>query len=289
MAVSASAQELKDGYISWGPGSSDFPSTLNTWTPGSQVTEDDNFFISRVKPRERFRNQKTQVNTSLTAANDKKLLAWLPVNSSSKNGLPDGVFDSEVFTMWPYVTHWGNWTAPVGRIPGAFLDVAHKNGVAVSGVASIPWGNINTQPNWMNFLNTLPNYTEKAAQFFKYYGIDGIGYNSEFTGGYSYMSKIRNFHANLVKEMRKVNPLFENLWYDGTNDNGRRTPEFFCHIRTHHQPRPARPLCRREHAGRPTWQRQLARTQELSHLHRTLGCSQHQHVLGEPRRIGQCA
>lgn len=220
VAVSASAQELKSGYINWGPGSSDFATTLSTWTKGSQVTEDDNFFISRIKPRERFRNAQTQVNPLLTAANDKKLLAWLPVNSSSKNALPDGVFDSEVFTMWPYVTHWGDWTASLGRIPGAFLDVAHKNGVAVSGVASIPWGNINTQPNWMNFLNTLPNYTEKAAQFFKYYGIDGMGYNSEFTGGYSYMSKIRNFHANLVKEMRKVNPLFENIWYDGTNDNG---------------------------------------------------------------------
>ena len=219
-AVSASAQELKDGYINWGPGSSDFATTLSTWTKGSQVTEDDNFFISRVKPRVRFRNSLTQVNKSITAANDKKLLAWIPVNSSSKNALPDGVYDSEVFTMWPYVTHWGDWTAPLGRIPGAFLDVAHKNGVAVSGVASIPYGNIVTQTNWSNFLKAIPNYTEKAVQYFTYYGIDGMGYNSEFMGAYNLMGNLRRFHADLVKEMRKVNPLFENIWYDGTNDNG---------------------------------------------------------------------
>ena len=96
---------------------------------------------SHVLNHARFRNAATQVRTDITAENDKKLLAWVPVNNPHSTPC-DGVFDSEVFSMWSYVTHWGDWTAPLGRIPGAFLDVAHKNGVPVSGVASIPWGGI---------------------------------------------------------------------------------------------------------------------------------------------------
>ena len=173
-----------------------------------------------MKPRERFRNTATQVRLGLTASNDKKLLAWIPVNNSFGNALPDGVFDSEVFTMWPYVTHWGNWTAPLGRVPGAFLDVAHKNGVPVSGVAGIPFGSLTTN-GWGTVLTNIAAVgAEKVAQFHTYYGVDGMGYNSEFSGGYAVQQKLFPFHAALVKKMRETNPLFENIWYDGTNDNG---------------------------------------------------------------------
>ena len=50
-ALGASAQQLQEGYITWGTSSDKFDQTLNTWSVGSQVSEDDNFFISRVKPR----------------------------------------------------------------------------------------------------------------------------------------------------------------------------------------------------------------------------------------------
>lgn len=225
-ATAGSAQQLKSNYIDWGPGSSDFANTLGNWEKGSQLTEDDNFFISRVKPKLHFRNANTQVRPSLTVQNDKRLLAWVPVGDVSKKGLPDGVYDSEVFTMWPYVTHWGHWTAPLGRVPGAFLDVAHKNGVAVSSVASIPYGSLNTTGTaaWRQMIIGLNGKGEKAADFFKFYGVDGMGYNSEFS--YSLVSNLRNlrdFHADLVKRMRKTNPLFENIWYDGTNDQGKIT------------------------------------------------------------------
>ena len=182
--VCANAQELKSGYVNWGPGSPDFATTLTNWQPGSQVTEDDNFFISRVKPKLRFRNQATQVRSDLTAENDKRLVAWLPIDDSEHNAIPDGVYDAEVFSMWPYVTHWGDWSAPLGRVPGAFLDVAHKNGVAVSSVASIPNASLQSSgnANWKNMLNSLNSQADKAAQFLSYYGVDGLGYNSEFYG-----------------------------------------------------------------------------------------------------------
>lgn len=221
MALAANAQEYKEGYVDWGYGGTEFGTTVANWQKGTPITADDNFFISRVKPRERFRNVKTQVRQSLNESNDKKLLMWVPINGTKNNALPDGVYDSEVFNMWPYITHYGNWTAPLGRIPGNFLDVAHKNGVAVSGVAGIPWGSLYQFPDWETCLETMVDAgAQKVADFHHYYGVDGMGYNSEFGGGYALQQVLIPFHAELVKTARAKNPLFENLWYDGTNDMG---------------------------------------------------------------------
>lgn len=219
--MSANAQQMREGYVEAGKntGSENFHTLIQGWTPGNQVTADDNFYISRVKPRARFRNEATQVRLDLNAKNDKKLIAWIPVNNSDFNALPNGVFDSEVFSMWSYVTHWGNWTSPLGRIPAAFLDVAHKNGVGVSGVASIPNASLST--SWAACLKGLASLdVDKTSKFLQYYGIDGLGYNSEFYGGGPYVKGVRTFHAALVKKMLPVNPIFENFWYDGTNDYG---------------------------------------------------------------------
>lgn len=219
--MSANAQQMREGYVEAGKntGSENFHTLIQGWTPGNQVTADDNFYISRVKPRARFRNEATQVRLDLNVKNDKKLIAWIPVNNSDFNALPNGVFDSEVFSMWSYVTHWGNWTSPLGRIPAAFLDVAHKNGVGVSGVASIP--NASLSASWAACLKGLASLdVDKTSKFLQYYGIDGLGYNSEFYGGGPYVKGVRTFHAALVKKMLPVNPIFENFWYDGTNDYG---------------------------------------------------------------------
>ncbi len=219
-AMTATAQQFKEGYVEWGTSSDKFGETLTNWEVGKQVNEDDNFFISRVKPKNHFRNAATQVRAGLTAENDKKLIAWIPINNDDRNALPDGVFDSEVFNMWPYVTHYGNWTAPLGRVPGGFLDVAHKNGVAVSSVAGIPYGSL-WGNNWQaNLEEMVENGAEKTAQLLHYYGVDGLGYNSEFAGGNYICGLLRPYHAELVKIARGKNPLFENFWYDGTNDMG---------------------------------------------------------------------
>ncbi|MBO5699578.1 MAG: endo-beta-N-acetylglucosaminidase, partial [Bacteroidaceae bacterium] len=221
MVLTASAQEFKEGYVEWGYGGTEFGDKVAAWKKGTPISDDDNFFISRVKPRERFRNQNTQVRSEINESNDKKLLLWVPINSTKNNALPDGVYDSEVFNMWPYVTHYGNWTAPLGRVPGNFLDVAHKNGVAVSGVAGIPYGSLMSYPDWEKCLETMVETgAEKVADFHNYYGVDGLGYNSEFGQGAYIQSILIPFHQELVKAARQKNPLFENVWYDGTNDNG---------------------------------------------------------------------
>ena len=218
------AQELKSNYITWGFDSHQFANKLQSWSKANPtINEDDNFFISRVKPKTRFRNVATQVRQDLTEANDKKLLAWLPWNVPSKNALPDGVFDSEVFSMWPYVTHWGDWNCGLGRIPASLLDVAHKNGVPVSSVAGIPYGSLKS--DWRTTLNNIAtSNVQNAADFMKYFGYDGLGYNSEYTeffGAGRVTRALRDVHVNLNKAIKPYNPIYENLWYDGTNDQGR--------------------------------------------------------------------
>lgn len=219
------AQELKSSYIQWGFESQEFPYKLQNWSKSNpKINDDDNFFISRVKPKQRFRYTDTQVRTDLTETNDKKLLAWLPWNVPSKNALPDGVFDSEVFSMWPYVTHWGDWNCGLGRIPAALLDAAHKNGVPVSSVAGIPFGNL--EGGWKSALDRLSKVeVDKAAAYMNYYGYDGFGYNSEYTEIYTrgrVTRALKDFHVNLKRAMKSVNPVFENIWYDGTQENGNR-------------------------------------------------------------------
>ena len=178
--MSSNAQQLREGYIDAGKdtGSEKFQFALQNWQNNHRLSKDDNFYISRVKPHVRFRNAATQVR-DLTAENDKKLIAWIPVSDPAFNALPNGIFDSEVFSMWSYVTHYGDWTASLGRIPAAFLDAAHKNGVGVSGVASIP--NASLGGDWLKMITAMGSAdAELAAKFFRYYGINGMGYNSEF-------------------------------------------------------------------------------------------------------------
>lgn len=219
MATNGYAQQLKNDYIKWGYSSEQFGQQLTNWKPGSTVSADDNFFISRVKPRKHFNNNATQVRLDIKPEVDKRLVAWLPINDPEVNALPNGIFDSEVFSMWNYVDHWGDWSAPLGRVPAALLDVAHKNGVAVSSVAGIP---NTTLPNaWRRCLNQMKTAgADKAAQFLNYYGVDGFGYNSEYSGGFAETKAIRELHVALNEKMKDKNPLFENMWYDGTNDRG---------------------------------------------------------------------
>lgn len=216
------AQYLRDGYIDWGVRNTAFPEAVQSWSKGQAWSSDDNFFISRVKPKARFRNQATQINPLLTEENDKKLINWLPINREAFNALPDGRYDSEVFPMWQYVTHWGNWTAQLIRMPGNFADVAHRNGVPVSVLASIPYGNITD--SWQKALSKLSK-TDPAliADYLDYYGVDGIGYNSEFNGSAETVTDLSNLHSSVRRILHDSgkNPFVEFIWYDGTNERGK--------------------------------------------------------------------
>lgn len=221
LPFTAGAQQLRSSYVDWGVRGSDFPGALQNWEKGMKWCDDDNFFISRVRPKTRFRNNATQVNPALNEENDKKLIYWVPINNETFNALPDGVYDSEVFPMWSYITHYGNWSSRLIRIPGNFSDVAHKHGVPVSAVASVPYGTISSE--WKNALVKLAECGgKKVADYLEYYGVDGIGYNSEFSTAKSVVTGLQQLHEDIIKELRGTgrNPLAEIIWYDGTNDNG---------------------------------------------------------------------
>ena len=214
------AQSLKKEYIRWQNSEGDkLSATVEAWSRNGKVTSDDNFFISRVKPKARFRNQNTQVLKNLDDTNDKRLVAWVPFNNPETNALPDGIFDSEVFSLWSYVSHWGDWTAPLGRTPAALMDVAHKNGVAVSSAGTVPFGNLGSE--WERELRAIGLLdAQKLANFLYYYGQDGLGYNSEWSEWNRITQRLRNKHIEVNKLMESKNPIFENMWYGLTQDRG---------------------------------------------------------------------
>ncbi len=74
-----------------------------------------------------------------------------------------------------------------------------KNGVGVSGVASVPWGGISSE--WSSGFSTLVGIeAEKVAKFLHYHGVDGLGYNSEFSTGSSFiLSGLRALHETVHK------------------------------------------------------------------------------------------
>ncbi len=215
------AQSLKKEYIRWHNSDGDkLFRSVEAWQNRGKVTDDNIFFISRVKPKARFRNPNTQIRTELTAENDKRLVAWIPFNNPETNALPDGIFDSEVFSLWSYVSHWGDWTAPLGRIPGALMDVAHKNGVAVSSAGTVPYGGLSD--DWRSefrLINTLSS--QKLADYLYYYGQDGLGYNSEWSEYVHITERLRDKHIEVNQLLKDKNPIFENMWYGLTGDNGR--------------------------------------------------------------------
>ena len=63
VVLSTSAQYLKSGQIDPGTSGSNF--RIADCNEGTEWSEDDNFYISRVKPKARFVNQHTQVNQEI--------------------------------------------------------------------------------------------------------------------------------------------------------------------------------------------------------------------------------
>lgn len=61
---------------------------------------------------------------------------------------------------------------------------------------------------------------ERFVKILKYYGIDGVGVNSEFNASAATMKQIRGFFAECHKEAEKIGWKFQLHWYDGTNDYG---------------------------------------------------------------------
>ena len=204
-------------------------------TPPQGVTRmDDEFYISRVRPLARIAEADDyQAEVSKQAKPGRKMCLWTPLDdpTSSWKALPRYCFEGDNFSMWSYLNIHGNWTAPWFRVTGGLSDVAHKNGVAVGCVASIPWSasvSVSASSGWgktfgeltkKNYDGTYAN-VERFVKILKYYGIDGVGVNSEFSSNAATMKQIQGFFAACHKEAEKIGWKFQLHWYDGTNDYG---------------------------------------------------------------------
>ena len=81
-----------ENYVPLGAEGKAWYEAYNAWQPGTPLyngldeAENENFFISRVKPRDRFVYTATQVKEGLNPA--RKLLWWCPIGKSAWNAVP---------------------------------------------------------------------------------------------------------------------------------------------------------------------------------------------------------
>ncbi|MBP8790262.1 MAG: T9SS type A sorting domain-containing protein [Breznakibacter sp.] len=222
-------------------GSTDLYSILDAWTPGTPPPGtnpfDDQFYISRVRPLERIKDGDYQAEKDGDPL--RKMCLWVPLDdpSSKWKALPRYSLEGDNFSMWSYVDIHGNWSAPWMRVSAGMTDVAHKNGVKVGCVYGIPWAvsvsatSTNTYGKvfWRMFQKNSPittttyKYSTKLVQLMKYYGIDGLGCNSEFTSNSTFMNELIAFVKECKQEAAKIGWEFQLHWYDGTNDAGQIT------------------------------------------------------------------
>ena len=214
------------------------PNYLEAWMKGEMkqpqgVSEiDDQFYISRVRPLERIKDGDYQVRPEVKR--DRKMCLWTPLDdpTSQWKALPRYCFEGDNFSLWSYIDIHGNWTAPWIRSTAGLTDVAHKNGVTVGCLMSIPYGNTVYLNAWRpdNYSKILYRLTQKQngkfmyaaplVRMMKYYGINGIGFNSEFRTSADVMTTLTDFFVECHKEAEKINWKFEVHWYDGTSDSG---------------------------------------------------------------------
>lgn len=199
---------------------------LDSWEPGKVYSKDseykdDNFFISRVRPRTRIVNRNTQLDTKRN--DDRKMLWWCPIGESSKvwGPFPRYNFDADNFSMWQYLDYHGNWSNGWIRVPGVFNDVAHKNGVQTGCLIFFEGG---SDPNIPKLVTKNGDGTFKYLNTFLemlwYYGIDGVGVNPEGGLGSSTAKSLKEFLGECHEEADRQGKPFEVIWYESQTNSG---------------------------------------------------------------------
>ena len=218
----------------------DLPNYLEAWMKGEMKQPqgvsaiDDQFYISRVRPLERIKDGDYQVRQGVNP--ERKMCLWTPLDdpTSKWKALPRYCFEGDNFSLWSYIDIHGNWTSPWIRSSAGLTDVAHKNGVSVGCLMSIGDGAYIYLSQWRldTYSRVLYKLTQKkggkfiyAAPFvrlMKYYGINGIGFNSEFRTSADVMAQLTEFFVECHKEAKKIDWKFEVHWYDSTGDDGQK-------------------------------------------------------------------
>ena len=234
LGIGANAQSVPthEMYVNSGQPAS-IVDALNKWEPGKNYNGDpnyidENFYISRVPVKNRFRPG-DQANDALNDSNNKQFCWCAPTGEMTKKwgALPRYNFDGDNFNMWQYVDIHSNWTNGWWRVPAAFNDVAHKNGVKTGCTYFIDWGasvNNSSEPGKTLYDLATPlgtpneygdeyKYSRKLIQFLKYYGIDGICLNPEGYWGFFVYSRFIPFLAECHKIADELGHPFHVDWY----------------------------------------------------------------------------
>ena len=212
-----------------------FAQYLDNWEPGTPPKGvsaiDDEFFIGRVRPLPRISDGDYQVNSSVDK--NRKMCLWVPLDDPSVTwkALPRYCFEGDNFSLWSYINIHGNWTAPWFRVTAGLADAAHKNGVEVGCCWAIPHTQQVTTSGSTDNSKAMKKLLEKDAdgnflhtrqlvRLMKYYGIDGIGLNSEFYSNPTTMTLFRDFIKECHQVGEEIGWDFKLYWYDGTSDTG---------------------------------------------------------------------
>ena len=201
-------------------------------TPPNGISKmNDEFFISRQRPLARITDGDYQVQANVPSG--RKMLMWVPLDdpTSTWKSLPRYCFEGDNFSMWQYINCHGNWTAPWLRVTAGISDAAAKNGVTVGSVMSIPWAQSVNLTNSDSYSRRFAKLSEKntdgtfknslkLAKLMKYYGINGLGVNSEFTSNATTMKQLMAFFVDVHEKAESIGWKFEVQWYDGTNYYG---------------------------------------------------------------------
>ena len=208
---------------------------LKNWEPGKNFGTgdnyvDENFFISRVPLKDRF-IPGDWANDDLNDENDKYFSWCAPTGEMTKKWgpLPRYNFDGDNFNMWQYLNTHSNWSNGWWRVPGAFNDVAHRNGVRTGCTYFIDWAtpvNALNEPgktlyelaetDWDgNYL-----YAEKLIKFLRYYGITGLTFNPEGNWAANVNQAVQGFLAECHRVADELNWPFHVDWYAFVSNAG---------------------------------------------------------------------
>lgn len=231
LSVAAQSVPSHDMYVLYGT-PSDLVTSLKNWQKGQAwgtAAEDENFFISRVPVKQRFLPAEV-ANPNLTDATDKNFCWCSPTGEMTKKWgpLPRYNFDGDNFNLWQYVKYHSNWSNGWWRVPGAFNDVAHKNGVQTGCTYFIDWGaSVNTISEPGKTLFELSKkegnkflYAEKLVDFLRYYGIDGLTFNPEGRWARQLYVQFIPFLAECHRIAQEKGYPFRVDWYSFVLNNG---------------------------------------------------------------------
>ncbi|MDR2041744.1 MAG: GEVED domain-containing protein [Tannerella sp.] len=222
-------------YVNWG---TQEPDSMLLWFKDGVPSDlskltDLEFRRSHVRPKPVIVNQAQQLDPSIDPR--RSIFFNCPIGSNSSfTGLPSGVFDEDVFSMWQYVKIHGNWSNSWFIAPAAYSDAAHKHGTAVLSSWFFPWAHhyvagktkeedplsyrvelITKKDAQGNFI-----YAEPFINLLMFLGVDGINYNYEsYTDAAT--EDLQAFHARLYEVAKEKGfDTFHIGWYDMVRNDG---------------------------------------------------------------------